>query len=94
MRVNCLWTALAEPMVFDLVCDAIGAFIAAFCAIAALVFGIVAGVAEHVRCRLIVFRRCAGLFVATGMLDVVRGADCNLVHRVLSIFLCFRHPWR
>ena len=83
MRVNCLWAALAVPMVFDLVCNSRGEFIAAFCAIAALVFGIVVGVAEHSCCWVIFFRRCAGLFVATGMLDMVEGADCNLVRCVL-----------
>ena len=39
MRVKRLWTALAVPMVFDLVLGANGAFNAAFFAIAALVLG-------------------------------------------------------
>ena len=71
---------------FDLVCGASGAFIAAFRAIADLVFGILVGVAEHGCCRLIVFCRCDGLFIATDILDVAGGADCDLVRRVLSIF--------
>ena len=41
MRVNCLWAALAVSMVLDRVCNAGGAFIAASCAFAALVFGVV-----------------------------------------------------
>ena len=40
MRANCLWAALAVPMVFDRVRDASGAFIAASLAVAALVFGV------------------------------------------------------
>jgi hypothetical protein len=40
IRANRFWAALAVPMVFDLVCDASGAFIAAARAIAALVFGV------------------------------------------------------
>ena len=44
MRVKRLWAALAVPMVFDLVRDASGAFIATARANAALVFGVALGV--------------------------------------------------
>ena len=53
MRVNRLWIAFAVPIVFDHVLDANGAFIAAFCAAAALVFGVLVGFSMHGRCLLI-----------------------------------------
>ena len=62
MPVNCLWTPFAVLMVFDRVCDASGAFIAASRDIAALVFGVVLGVPMHGCFLLIVrgFQHCAG----------------------------------
>ena len=84
MLVNCLWAAFAVPMVFDHVCDASSAVIAASCAIAALVFGVILGVTMHGCCLLIIrgFWRCAGWLFATGLLEVVGDA---VLDRVLSI---------
>ena len=52
MRVNRLWIAFAVPIVFDRVLDDNGAFNAASCAVAALVFGVVVGFATHGCCLL------------------------------------------
>jgi len=84
MRMNYLWAAFAVPVVFDRVCDASGAFNAASRAAAALVFGVVVGVAVHGCCLLIVcgFQRCAVWLFATDILEVVLGA---LLYRVLCV---------
>ena len=84
MRANCLWAALAVPMVFDRVRDASGSFIAASCAVAALVFGVALRVVPGC-CRLTVrvFRCCADWLFATNVVDVV-GSVCDLVHCVPS----------
>ena len=87
MCVNRLWAAFAVPMVFDRVRDASGVFIAAYCAIAALVFGVVLGVTVHGSCRLIFcgFQLCAGWLFAIGQLEVVRDAVLDCVLCVLLI---------
>ena len=84
MRANCLWAALAVPMVFNRVRNASGSFIAASRAVAALVFGVALCVVPGC-CRLTVrvFRCCAGWLFATGVVDVAGGV-CDLVCRVLS----------
>jgi len=86
MRVNRLWTAFAVPIVFDRVLDANGAFNAATCAVAALVFGVVVGFSTHGRCLPTDrgFRRCVCWLVATGLSDVVGDAAFNRVLLVLS----------
>ena len=76
MRVKHLWTALAVPMVFDLVFDANGAFSAAFFAISALVLG----------CWLVVCVVCCILKVAVSLvckdslleLSFCRGSLCKM----------------
>ena len=83
MRVNRIWAALALPMVFDRVFDASSAFIAASCAIAALVFGIFVGIIV-LGCIACYFWRCGGWLVATGILEIVGDAGCDLVLRVFS----------
>ena len=52
MRVNRWWSAVSVPIAFDSVLDANGAFIAAFCAVAALMFGVLLGFSTHGRCLL------------------------------------------
>ena len=52
MRVSFWWSAFAVPIVFDCVLDANGAFIVAFCAVAALVFGVLVGFSTHGCCLL------------------------------------------
>ena len=52
MRVIHLWISFAVPMVFDRVLDDNGAFNAASCAVAVLVFGVVVGFATYGCCLL------------------------------------------
>ena len=89
MRMNCLRAAFAVPMVFDRVRDASGDVNAASCAAAALVFGVVVGVAVHGCCLLIVrgFRRCAVWLFTSDILEVVLDAVLDRVLCVLSLCL-------
>ena len=93
MRVKHVWTALAVPMVFDLVLDANGKFNAAFFAIAALVLG----------CWLVVCVVCRTLEVAVSLvcedsllgLSFRRDSLRKVTPRGNSLreFCCDESPW-
>ena len=87
MRAKCLCAAFDVPTVFDHGLDASSAFIAASCAIAALVFVVVVGVTLHGCCLVIGcgFQRCGCWLIATGPLDVVGDAFLNRVFCVLLL---------
>ena len=71
------------PIVFDHVLDANGAFIADFCAVAALVFGVLVGFFTHGHC-LLTDRGARHCVMAAGLSDVVGDVAFD---RVFLLFL-------